>query len=189
MKRGILLIGLLLWGSLWLTAQKKIELQAHKSQRVEVRLGDYNKTENDFLLNLPLTFSIINKNILVIMVGNDTVLDYEHSVWFFSEEMDFVDELMKGNRNVSAEKLFKKQNTVLSTVLMPYSKMTLYRTFDDGYEIVKKNAKPIFLQIPNLSSGETLKFSLQFYVAKQAAVPYFFLAKCKPIEFELIIKQ
>jgi hypothetical protein len=78
---------------------------------------------------------------------------------------------------------------MLNAVLMPYSKITLYRAFDDGYEVVKKNAKPFFFQIPNLSSGETLKFSLQFYVAKQAAVPYFFLAKCKPIEFELIIKQ
>jgi hypothetical protein len=188
MKKGFLLIGLLLWSSLWLTAQKKIELQPHKPQSIEVRLCDYHKTEGDFLLNLPLTFSINNKNILIIMVGNDTVLDYEHSVWCFSEEMDFV-ELMKNNRNVSAAKLFKKQNAVLSTVLMPYSKMTLHRTFDDGYEIVKKNVKPFFFEIHNLSSGEPLKFSLQFYVTKPAAVPYFFIAKCKPIEFELIIKQ
>jgi len=173
---------------LWLTAQKKIELQPNKPQSMEVRLCDYYKTEGDFLLNLPLTFSIINKNILVIMVGNDTVLDYERSVWVFSEEVDLAD-LMKANRNVSAEKVFKKQSAMFNTVLLPCDKMTLYRAFDNGYEVITKNAKPLFFEIQNLSPNQPIRFSLQFYVAKpNASFPYLFIATCKPIEFELIIK-
>ena len=188
MKKGILLIGLLLWSASWVTAQKKIEVQPHKPYSVEVRLSDYHKTEGDFLLNLPLTFSIINKNILIVMVGNDASLDYDRSVWGFSTEMDLA-ELMKTNRNVSAEKSFKKQNTVLNAVLLPCKKMKLYRAFDNGYESVTKNAKPFFFEILNLSPNEPLKFSLQFYVTKSnASFPYFFIAKCKPIEFELTIK-
>ena len=93
MKKEIILIGLLFWNALWLTAQKKVELQPNKSQSMEVRLCDY-RSEDIFLLNLPLTFSIINKNILVVMVGNDALLDYERSVWGFSEEMNLAD-LMK----------------------------------------------------------------------------------------------
>ena len=188
MKRGILLIGLLLGGALWLTAQTKIELPFHQTKYVEIRLSDNSKTTNDFLLNLPLAFKLTEKNLLLVMVGNDTLLNYGHSVWFFSEEMNFA-QLMKKNHNVGAVKPFKKQNTVLKTICSSVEKMTLFRSFDDGYEIVKKNMKPVLFEILNPSSKEPIRFSLQFYVAKpDAAFPYFFIAKCKPVEFELIIK-
>jgi hypothetical protein len=121
------------------------------------------------------------------MVGDDSTLGYERSVWFFSKDTD-VAELMKRNRNVNVSKSFKNQNRVLSKIVST-GKMRLYRNLEDGYEMVKKNAKPLFLEINNLSSNESLSFSLQFYVAQpDGNFPYVFIAKCKPIEIELILK-
>ena len=170
-------------------AQKKIELSLHKPYHTEVRLCDYNKTDDDFLLNLPIAFQITSSDMLIIMVGNDDVLDDKQCVWMFSEEMNFAD-LMKKNRNVNATKTFKSKNTTCNPVLVYHQNITLHRTFDDGYEIVKKNAKPILFEISNLSSNKSLKFSLQFYVTQpDGNYPYVFFAKCKPIEIELIIKR
>ena len=186
MKRKIILIGLLLGSCILMTAQKKIELQPHKPQSVEVRLYDYNK--GDFLLTLPLTFSITDDNILFVMMGNDASLADERSVWLFSKEIDLA-ELMKKNRNVSAAKTFKKQNKTLKRTLPYHDKIILHRTFEDGYEIIKKNAKPVFFEIL-ASPKETLNFSLQFYVTQpKSNYAHSFIAKCKPVEFELIIKK
>jgi len=188
MKKKIIFIGILLGCCMWATAQKKITLQAHKPYSTEVRLCDQDKTDDNFLLNLPLTFSITDNNILIVMVGNDIALDYEQSVWMFSEKMSLAD-LMKKNCHVSATGIFKNKNTICDMVLLSSGTMTLYRTFDDGYEVIKKNAKPIFFKIPNPISNKPLTFSLQFYVAKpNPKFPYNFIAKCKPVEFELIIK-
>jgi hypothetical protein len=169
-------------------AQKKIELQAGKPYHTEVRLCDYYKSSNDFLLNLPLTFSITGKNILIIMVGNDTLLNYDQSVWLFSEEIRLAD-FVKKNRNVKAIKPIEKRNQTLHTVLLSYKNLKLYRPFDDGYEIVKKNTKPIFFEIINPVPNKPLTFSLQFYVAKPSTnSTYLLIAKCKPVEIELVVK-
>jgi len=188
MKKGIILAGVLFGCCLWTMAQQKIELQAHKPYHTEVRLCDYHKTYNDFLLNLPLTFSITGNNILIIMVGNDTILNYEQSVWMFSEEISFAD-FAKKNRNVKALKPFEKQNKTLSPILLSYKYLKLHRPFDDGYEVVKKNAKPIFFEIVNPQPNKPLTLSLQFYVAKPSNNPaYLFIAKCKPVEIEIVIR-
>ena len=185
MKKRIAIIGLLLGSCLWATAQHKVEITPHKPQGIEVRLCDM---ENNFLLNLSLWFSITDKNILVVMIGNDAPMEYGCSVWLFSEEMRLVDLFQKDN-NVRATKTFRKQNTVLNRFLLPHEKMTLQRSFDDGYEIIKKNTKPVFFEIINSSFKEALLFSLQFYVAQPGnSIPYLFVEKCKPIEIELIIK-
>jgi hypothetical protein len=173
---------------MWVSAQKKIELSLHKPYSTEIRLCDQNKKGDNFLLNLPITFSMIDKNVLLIMIGNDTELDNRQSVWMFSEEMNFA-RLQRKDRNVRASTTFKKKNPSCNPVLLYHKNMTLQRDFDDGYEIVKKNAKPIFLEIINRSSNQSLRFSLQFYVSKPYNCPYFFVAKCQPVEFELIIKQ
>jgi hypothetical protein len=107
----------------------------------------------------------------------------------FSKEMHFSD-LIKINRNVNATRTFRNQNMILNTVLLYHRKMTLYRTFDDGYEIVKKNAKPLLIEVLNPAPDEVLQFSLQFYVTRpETYTPHLFVAKCKPIEVELIIKK
>jgi len=189
MKKKILLIAVLSWSCLLVSAQQKIELYPHKPHRVEVLLRDNFKTEDNFLMNLPLTLSLTDKNILMVMIGNDTILDYKYSVWFFSEEFDFA-ELLKKDRNVSGSRMFKSQNRVLNKALLYHDKMRLYRPFDDGYEFVKKNAKPVLFEILNLPADKSLKISLQFYVAKpEKQCPYYFIAKCNPVEFEIIIKQ
>ena len=167
-------------------AQYKVEVSPHKSQKIDVRLSDdFNR--GNYLMNLPLAFSISNKKVLIIMVGDDMPLYYDHSVWFFAKDIDLA-ELIKKNRNVSASKSFKKQNRVLNRISY-HRKMTLYRAFEDGYEVVKKNAKPIFFEISNLAPNESISFSLQFYVAQpDTNFPYVLLAKCKPIDIELTIK-
>jgi len=167
-----------------IVAQNKIVLNSPKQQFVETYLYE---EDNNYLLTLPLTFSITNKNILIMMVGNDTKLTGGQSVWMFSDEI-YLDGLLKTDRNVTVTKSFKNRNPEFNTVLLPNRKITIHREFDDGYEIVKKNAKPVFFNINN-STSDPLTFYLQFYVAKSdSKYPYIIIAKCRPIEIELIIK-
>jgi len=168
----------------WATAQQKISLRAPKQFRTQVYLYDDN---NNFLLTLPLTFSLTDKNILVMMMGNDTALLRNQSVWVFHSEMAFAD-LMKNDNNISASKSFLKKNTELNALLLPHRKVSLFRTMDDGYEVVKKIAKPILFEI-NETTSQPVIFYLQCYVAqKNSKYLYNFVAKCNPIEIELIIK-
>jgi len=184
MKKGIAIAVILFSSSVWMAAQNKLVLHSPKQQHTEAHLYD---EDDDFLLTLPLTFSITEKNILIMMVGNDTRLSEEQTVWMFSKETSGSD-LEKTDRNVSVTKSFKNQNAKFHTVLMPQRRISLHRAFDDGYEIIKKNAKPVFFSVNNPSSN-SLTFYLQFYVAKpNGKFPYVFIAKCKPIEIELIIK-
>lgn len=164
------------------SAQQKIELRTPNQLHTKAALYD---EDNNFLLNLPLTFSITDNNILIMMTGNDIRLSDEQTVWMFSEEMHLAN-LVKNNRNVSATKSFQQQHSELKTVLRPNRQIKLRRTFDDGYEIIKKNALPVFFEINNSLSDSLLTFYLQFYVAKtDNRNAYVFTAKCKPIEVQL----
>jgi len=185
MKKSIVFASITLLCCTWATAQSKIRLQNPKQQRVEVYL--YDENDDNFLFTLPLTFNITDKNVLVMMVGDDTRCVNGQSVWMFSENLS-LSTLMKKNHNVSATKAFKQRNSELNTVLISHKKITLYRGFDDGCEIVVQNTKPVFFSIQEGTIG-TLTFYLQFYVAKSdSKYPYVFIAKCKPIEIELTIK-
>jgi len=187
MMKKIILFALLFGGGFCVSAQLKVDIAPNKPQKIEVRLCDYFKTQDNYLMNLPITFSITDKKILIIMVGNDVTLDYERSVWLFAKDTDLA-ELMKKNRNVNASKAFKNQNRILNKFLSR-GKMTYFRPLEDGYEVVKKNAKPVFFDISNLPPNAPITFSLQFYVTQpDSNFPCVFLAKCKPVEFELTIK-
>jgi hypothetical protein len=165
------------------SAQKKIVLNSPKMQFTETHLYD---EEGQFLLTLPLTFSLSNKNVLSMMIGQDTELGWEQSVWFFSEKFS-TKVFLKNNTQVEAEKAFVKNNPELNPLLLLNRRVSLYRLFDDGYEIVKKNAKPVFFEIT--AGSQPVTFYLQFYVSKpDNKHPYVFFAKCKPIEIELTIK-
>jgi len=182
MKNLVGIIITLFLSCVWLTAQTKVVLHSPKQQHIETHLYD---EDDNFLLTLPLTFSITDKNILVMMVGNDVKLSGGQTVWMFSEET-YLSDLTKSNRNVSATKSFKNRNTKMNTVLIPHRRITLHRAFDDGCEIIKNNAKPVFINL-NDSSSNPQTFYLQFYVAKSDnKYPSVFIAKCKPIEIELI---
>jgi len=190
MKKELLLFVILCCSFMWAAAQLEVELYPNTPVHTKTRLLDCSKEKDDFLLTLPLTFSITDKNVLVIMVGNDGVLDYGYSVWFFSKEIVFSD-LLIIDKNVSPpwSSAWEKFNKLLPS----HKKITLYRDFDNGYEIVTINAKPIFLELLNPIPGEPLLFSLQFYVSRPPisnnGKPYTFMAKCKPIEIELLIKN
>ena len=180
----IAVIGIIFWGCIWVTAQNKVELRSPKQKHTRTDLYDEN---NNFLLTLPLTFSITDKNILIVMIGDDIRISGKQTVWLFSDEI-YLANLIKSNRNVSAIKSFKKRNKKFDTVLVPHRRIALHRKFDDGFEVIKKNAKPVFLNI-NDPSSDPLTFYLQFYVTKpDNKYPYVFFAKCKPIEIELIIE-
>jgi len=182
MKKFIILIGILLLCCLQLSAQKKIVLKTPKMQYVETHLYD---EEGNFLLTLPLTFSLSN-NILSMMTGHDTELGNNQAVWLFSEPVS-LDNLMKKDSNVGATKSFKKNQSEFSVVLLPNRKISLYRAFDDGYEVIKKNAKPVFFEISSVT--QPIIFYLQFYISKpDNKISYVFFAKCKPIEIELNVK-
>ena len=190
MIKKTILLALLCWSGLAVSAQYSIEIAPHKPARIDARLSDGDKARDNYLLNLPLTFSITDKNVLVVMMGDDASLNYERSVWLFSKDMAFAD-LQKKDRNVGAAKPFVKQNRTLNRFLSYHDKIRLFRPFEDGYEVVKKNAKPLFLEIMNLSNAtETFLFALQFYVTQpDANYPAAFIAKCKPIQIELTIKK
>ncbi|MCL2167639.1 MAG: hypothetical protein FWH59_00765 [Lentimicrobiaceae bacterium] len=184
MKKNIIILIILLWSCYDISAQKKIVLQSPKMQYVETQLYD---EENNYILTLPLTFNMANKNILTVMVGGEGILSNNQSVCFFSNEMTVTD-VMKKDKNMKATKTFIKKNSELNVILLPHRKVKLYRSFDDGYEIVKKNAKPVFFEI-NATPPQPTTFYLQFYVAKtEKKIPYILHAKCKPVEIELIIK-
>jgi len=122
------------------------------------------------------------------MIGDDASLYYDRSVWLFAKDTELAG-LMKNNKNVSASKAFKNQNRMLNKFTNS-RKLTFFRPFEDGYEVVKKNAKPVFFDMSNVAPNETLTFTLQFYVAQpDNNYPYVFMAKCKPVEIELTIKQ
>jgi hypothetical protein len=166
-----------------MSAQKKIVLNSPKMQHIDTHLYD---EEGNFLLTLPLTFNMSNKTILSMMVGKDSELGFAQSVWFFSDKISLQD-LIKKNHNVNAEKLFKKNNSDLNTILLTNRKISLFRAFDDGCEIITKNAKPVFFEI--IASPQPITFYLQFYVSKpDNKYPFVFFAKCKPIEIELTTK-
>lgn len=183
MKKLSILVGILLLFGGHSLAQKKIVLNSPKMQHIETHLYD---EDGQFLLTLPLTFSLSNKTILSMMVGDDMELGKDQSVWFFSDTFS-LEELMKVNYNVSTSKLFKKKNPELNAILLANRKISLFRKFDDGYEIVKKNAKPVFFEIN--AGNQPLTFYLQFYVAKpDKKFPFVLFSKCKLIEIELNTK-
>lgn len=180
MGNRIAVIGLLCFCCIWTSAQRTIELHLPK-QHVDVRLYDEN---DDFLLTLPLTFSMTDKNILIMMAGNDSRLADEQSIWMFSSEIDLAD-LIKTNHNVGTTQSFKKENMTLNKVLRSNPQINIHRKFDDGYEIIKKNSKPVFFKIDN-SPSKSLSFYLQFYVTKSDnKYPYVFIAKCNPVEIKM----
>ena len=185
MKKGFAVVVITSFCCLWAAAQQKIELRSPKQQHTKMHLYD---EANNFLLTLPLTFSMTDKDVLIMMVGNDIRLADKQSVWIFSEEM-YLTDLEKNNRNVSVMKSFQNQNTEFKPVLLPHRQITIHREFDDGYQIIKKSAQSVFFRINDSSSNPQLTFYLQFYVAKtDSKYPYVFAAKCKPIEVELFIK-
>ena len=184
MKKSIVFVGITLLCCTWAAAQSKVRLQNPKQQRIEVYL--YDDDNDNFLFTLPLTFSITDKNVLVMMVGDDTRFTNGQTVWMFSENLS-LPVLMKKNKNVSASKAFKQRHSELNPVLITHKRITLFRNFDDGCETVIQNTKPVFFSIQESATG-TLTFYLQFYVAKSdSKYPYILTAKCKLIEIELTL--
>ena len=187
MKKTLILLVILTVCSFFAYSQRKIELQPHKPVSMQVRLLDEAKADDNFVMNLPLTLTLVDNNVLFVMVGNDTALSYGQTVWMFSQEMSLT-ELLKNDLNVKVPKTFEKQYPTLNPVLVKQRNMRMFRNFDDGYDVVKKNAKPIFLEIVTLPSNNQMRFSLQFYVAKPNNLSNLLGTKCKPVDIEIEIK-
>ncbi|MDR1521463.1 MAG: hypothetical protein LBS28_01165 [Streptococcaceae bacterium] len=150
------------------------------------------------LVNLPVTFQLTNKNILIMLLGNDKSLalaDSRRSVWLF-ESTQKVKKLLNLNKNVKVTKDFKK-----STELNPFFKtpdgirqIALYKktgtVFDNGYEIIQGKIKPIIFEIFN--NPEEVKFYLNFYIAEiDTKNPYLqtLTAKAKAVTIKLKINK
>jgi len=162
----------------------KIGLSSYEQQPLQVNLND---ETNNFLLTLPLNFSMVDANTLAMMVGNDANLPAGQSVWLFSEEIA-LNTLMRMNRNVNAGNTFKGRNAMFEKMLVASKGVKLYRPFDDGYEMIKKNVKPVFFTVVNPNSN-MLELTLQLYVSKhEGNYPCFFIAKCRPVKIEINIK-
>jgi hypothetical protein len=126
--------------------------------------------ENGYhLVNLPVTFLLTNKNILIMLLGNDEPLASRKSVWLF-ESTQKVKKLLSLNKNVKVTKNFKKSTEDVE----PFFKnsdgelqIALYKksepVFDNGYEIIQRKIKPLFFEI--LNNADEVEFYLNFYVA------------------------
>lgn len=180
--KKLILTGFILLGTLSLWAQKyEVELQIGTQKKEMLEL--VNDTDGTKLLELPVTFQLINKDNLIILFGDGEELHNELSVWLFSPTMLLKDFLEK-NKHVAAHKKFKKSNAELNRFYDSKGcKYISKYNFDDGYEIIKKNPKPVFFQV----TDSNIELYLYFYVTTKNKKSYMneFIAKTKPVKITI----
>ena len=129
-------------------------------QTVVVKL--YDNDAGGYLLDLPLTFHYNRDNILFMIVGNDTDLGMNNSVWMFDKATD-LNNFLKQNRNVTVTKPFKKQIIRLARFFEQSENIEKYALFDQGFESVQSAPKPVFFRMTDPNKPAQLR--LKFYVA------------------------
>ena len=131
-------------------------------QSITVKLYDNN--EGNYLLDLPLTFHLNRKNILFMIVGDETGTGSDNSVWMFDKPIQLND-FLKQNKNVVAAKTFKKQSIRLESFYEGSENVEKYTFFDRGFEWVQLSPKPVFFQVKDPS--KPVKLKLKFYVSSE----------------------
>jgi len=144
------------------TAQE-ISLNAQDSgnkQSVVVKLYDNNT--GGYLLDLPLTFHLNQKNILFMIVGDGNGTGAGNSVWMFDKTI-LLNDFLKQNKNVATAKTFNKQCVRLDSFFDQSENVEKYTFFDRGFEWVQASPKPVFFQVKDPS--KPVKLKLKFYTA------------------------
>jgi hypothetical protein len=188
MKKLVCIVGIICLWNMKILAQDQylVSLSSNSQQSLNLQLID--DKNNDRLFKLPVTFYLTKtdgRDILIMMLGDGSELLDEQTVWMFSSSISTTD-LIKKNRNVSVNKVFKSLYPEFNTFFSNKADIVLYSGFDEGYEIIRKNPKPVFFQI---YSSKQITFNLHFYVAtSEKKYPYMFRAKCVPVKINLVIK-
>jgi hypothetical protein len=180
--KKLIFITIILLGNFSLWAQKyEVELQVGKQKKEMLEL--LSNTDGKKLLELPVTFQLINKNNLVLMFGDGEELPDGLCVWLFSPEV-LVKDFLDKNKNVTANKKFKKSNSELNRFYDGdgFKYISKYN-FDEGYEIIKKNPKPAFFQVTN----SDIELYLYFYVSAKNKKSNLneLITKTKPIKITI----
>jgi len=166
-------------------SQEKVQLSINGENRQSINVSLYDSDGGDFLLKFPITFSITDKNILIMMLGNDEYLPNDYKVWIFNYPQN-ISELINQNRNVGGSKKFIRNNNELLSFLKSNDNIRIYKEFDNGYETIIKSPKPVFLRIINKSKLKEMEF--QFYVTlNEKKYPDMFKAKCAPVKIRIQI--
>ena len=155
----------LLWSVIFNGMAQEVNLNQNdvrNKQTVTVKLYDTN--EGDFLLDLPLTFHLNADNILFMIVGNESDLGRNNSVWLFDKTID-VNNFLKQNKNVGVSKTFKKHSKTFRRFYEQSDNVEKYVLFDRGFERVQAAPKPVFFKLKDPTKPATLK--LTFYVVSE----------------------
>ena len=146
-------------------AQEKIHLNSSDTknkQTIHVKLHDIDN--GNLLMDLPLTFHIMKaeeRNILFVIVGKDINKHNSQSVWMFKKDFQ-LEQLLKENRNLKADKDFKNKNEHIESFYDKSSNLHLI-DFHDEFEKVTTTPKPLFFEVKDISKSFELK--LKFYVS------------------------
>jgi hypothetical protein len=188
MKR-LIIIAILLSGSLSLWSQRyEVKLQVDKPEKISLKL--FSDIDGEKLLDLPVTCQLTDKNNLVMIVGNGEYLQNDYCVWWFSSPKK-LKYLMKSNKNISSTKKFKRRYSNLNMFYdISDNKMQYIRDyeFDNGYEIVSRNPKPVFFKIDK--NAKETELSLTLFVSKpDKKFRDLFFARAKTVELNIKIKN
>lgn len=146
-------------------AQEDIRLNVNNpknKQTIHVKL--YDASNGNYLLELPLTFHVMKgkeRNILFMIAGKEINKRNPQTVWMFRQAMH-LDELLKKNRNLTADKDFKKKHTAIEAFFEHSGNLVLI-DFPEDYEEVRAVPKPVFFQIRD--TGKPIELKLKFYVS------------------------
>jgi hypothetical protein len=182
-----LLISIFFWGNfaLWSQTRHEVELSMGYTKEISVQLiSDIDGKE---LLALPISIQFTDKEYLVMMLGNGNSLEKEQSVWLFSSQKN-IKWLMENNKNVSATKEFQSHYSDLSIFFKSnHAQLFSGYKFDNEYEVIKGNPKPVIFQI-NKGVKEISLF-LTFYVSKpDKKFSNMLFTKAKTIELKIKVK-
>lgn len=135
-----------------------------RNNRETVSVKLYDNNEGNYVLDLPLTFHISSNNILFMIVGDDNGISGENAVWMFDKTVPLND-FLKSNKQISASKTFKKQLNRLESFFSQSENIEKHTWFDNGFEFVQDNPKPVFFKVIDPSKPVVLK--LRFYASSE----------------------
>ena len=155
------------------TARQKIEVDLH------------NIDGGTRLTKLPLFFHLTDKDVLILILGNDQELENNSTVWLFGNQQE-ITVFTKEHPLIKIDKNFKKRNPSLNPFLKTEDNLTLYKELPNGFAVVKDAITPVFIKIPK----DTRSFSmdLQFYVSNKSNNTDILTAKCIPVKVQLKVE-
>jgi hypothetical protein len=166
MKRSIAILLLFLCAGLLFesAAQTVVNLDASENrQRQTIDVALYDHFSGNYLLDLTLTFYLTQENMLFMIVGGETGIDGNKTVWMFDRNIS-LRELQRRNRNLTFSREFGRAHSQVEPIIESSRNVEMHGRFQIGYETVQSVPKPVFFNIHN--TGAPIELRLRFYVSK-----------------------